>query len=100
MSKHTPGPWEIDEQDYGDELWFGGTGCGLVTVNGWSNGGRKDQPDEWAQLLTDARLIAAAPELLEALKGMVEHFWIAGSEAEWDAIQKATKTIAKAEGQS
>lgn len=66
MSKHTKGPWKISEQDYGDELWFGGEGCGLITVNGWANGGCKDKPKEWAKMKADARLIAAAPDLLKA----------------------------------
>lgn len=64
-AKHTPGPWEVSEDDYGDELWFGGDGKGLVSVNGFSNGGCKDRPEEWQQLLADARLMAAAPELLD-----------------------------------
>jgi len=98
MSKHTPGPWEIDEQDYGDELWFGGTGCGLVTVNGWSNGGCKDQPDEWAQLLTDARLIAAAPELLDALHGLLNVIRETRGLRSYNAVLVAQKAIAKAEG--
>jgi hypothetical protein len=60
--------WEIEESDYGDELWFGGEGCGLIQVNGWSNGGCKDIPAEWMDLQRQARLIAAAPELLAAAK--------------------------------
>lgn len=68
MSKHTPGPWEIEEDDYGDELWFGGEGRGIITVNGWSNGGCKRDPERWSNMQADARLIAAAPDLLKALR--------------------------------
>ena len=25
---HTPGPWEASFDEYGDEIWFGGSGCG------------------------------------------------------------------------
>jgi hypothetical protein len=32
-------------------------------------------------------------ELEEALRGMVHHFWVAGSEDEWDAIKKAKQAL-------
>jgi len=98
MSKHTPGPWEIDDDDYGHELWFGGKGCGLVAVNGWVNGGCKDEPDEWAQLLTDARLIAAAPDLLDALRGLLNVISETRGLPAYNAVLDAQKAIAKAEG--
>ena len=66
--KHTPGPWKITEDDYGHEHWFGGAGEGQICVNGWVNGGCKKYPSKWRKLQANARLIAAAPELLEALK--------------------------------
>jgi hypothetical protein len=62
--QHTPGPWEIEEDDYGDEIWLGGEGAGMIVVNGWVNGGCKQTPSEWAALQAEARLIAAAPDLL------------------------------------
>ena len=65
--KHTPKPREIREEDFGDEFDFGGDGAGTIEVNGWVNGGcKKDDPEKWAQIQKEARLIAAAPELLEA----------------------------------
>ncbi len=30
----TPGPWTVDVNSYGDELWFGGEDCYLRTVEG------------------------------------------------------------------
>lgn len=97
--KHTPRPWKITEDDYGHEHWLGGDGEGQICVNGWVNGGCKKYPSKWRKLQADARLIAAAPDLLEALKAIVgidAHSIL--TEAEADAIhQQARAAIAKAE---
>ena len=94
VAKHTPGPW-IHEGE--------GDITGIENNPAIGCVGKVDVACVYLRTVSgkteaNARLIAAAPELLEALKGMIKHFWIAGSEAEWDAIQKAKKTIAKAEG--
>ena len=90
MSKHTPGPWSV-LTEYGDEtsvmgiepnvLW----GCGCC---GSPNLGLKD-----------AQLIAAAPDLLEALEELMtckqgelcDHYPA--------AYKKARAAIAKAKGE-
>lgn len=51
-NKHTPGPWSVNG---GDEVWIGNRICIYVG-------------DE-----NDARLIAAAPDLLDALIDAVEY---------------------------
>ena len=61
---HTSGTWEIDEDDYGQEIWFGGEGCGMLSVNGFFTGGSKEYPEHCAVRKADAELIAAAPKLL------------------------------------
>ena len=96
MSKHTPGPWKITEDDYGHEHWFGGDGEGQIFVNGWVNGGCKKHPSEWRKLQADARLIAAAPDLLESLRGFIEH----GTCFDADDWAKAKAAIAKATGET
>ena len=60
--------WNIEESDYGDEYWFGGPGQGCIEVGGWVNGGCKHDDDAWEELKKEAILIAAAPEMLEALQ--------------------------------
>lgn len=47
----------------------------------------------------NARLIAAAPELLEALKDLLYQAKLSENEGGWD-FEQATAAIAKAEGQS
>jgi len=64
MSKHTPGPWEAE----GPEQFYGEAVCDLN--NGWRVVTLKADPNEY-EPEADAKLIAAAPELLEALEKCV-----------------------------
>lgn len=85
MSKHTPGPWVI-----------GAIESGMMAVDG-ANG------EEVTGFVSpaDARLIAAAPDLLQALK--VISVWAAngGGLKDFMDIQKcAEEAIAKATGGS
>jgi hypothetical protein len=87
MSKHTPGPWiwcsgEANEHD-----------CYVIA---------EDENDVLATGLSepDARLIAAAPDLLAALKEYIRDF---GDNEDSDSqlmAAKARAAIAKAEGTS
>lgn len=84
---HTPGPWHVD----GVEIIADGGRC-IV----WELG--QSLEDRTA----DAALIAAAPDLLAALKTIAAN---SDEENEWDAVEKlhanlaaAEAAIAKAEG--
>jgi len=79
--KHTPGPWIYFEQRHHGSAWnppddtYGcvksaprGYKDGFVIVNGCAPGGRS------AEQKANARLIAASPELLEALEAMTQAF--------------------------
>ena len=82
--KHTPGPWRYEyEPGY----------CGeLIAPDGMTIAAFDDEPRP-----NDARLIAAAPELLEALRRIVE--WdVAGMALTEDHISQANFAIAKATG--
>jgi len=106
-AQHTPGPWEIEEDDYGDEIWLGGDGCGMLVVNGWVNGGCKDNPNRWAALQAEACLIAAAPDLLAALEAGAECLvsWMEAADPDYvrepdeQVLAAMRAAIAKATGQ-
>jgi len=60
MSKATPGPWSYEDNPYGHDAIYGADGRLIAHVFG-----------DDAQAQADARLIAAAPELLEAAQMVI-----------------------------
>ena len=80
-AKHTPGPWTQDK--YGNVKTPSG---GMLVTDGVALGGYSTE-----ETRANARLIAAAPELLEALKDIVDNG--IGTEA----VKRARSVIAKAE---
>jgi hypothetical protein len=100
MSKHTPGPWIFENRDgdhplndqcgWGcDGLWAVNGGFILGAGPGWD--GEYVAPND-----SDARLIAAAPDLLEALRDCREALRLAGANGELRVVDAA---IAKATGE-
>lgn len=102
--KYTPGPWFVEEPnldpEYGEmekTTWSirapgtnGFISFELATLSGWN----PDKDDY------DARLIAAAPELLEALQGLVKAVSDGYSEGIYaDQMIAARAAIAKALGE-
>jgi hypothetical protein len=98
---HTPGPWEVDEPH---QVWAPSAGE-YVAITQVED--RETIPRD--QVEANARLIAAAPELLEAIKELLE---VAdpdssdGYEMEWQwretlerAQDRARAAIAKATGE-
>lgn len=87
MSQHTPGPWTIEHTD---EIY----GADSAPVAYVQDTDRTNQQNR-----ANARLIAAAPELLAALKRIVE--WDdADCDASLASINAARAVITKAEGVS
>lgn len=87
MSAHTPGPWATDGHIYGGSRFFvgsefrGGAVCSVVC--------RDDEGE------ANARLIAAAPELLEAVMHLAE----ALEDGHWQNTKEHLRElIAKATG--
>lgn len=98
-SKHTPGPWRIFETDHGSKIIGIGSedGAGVADAGFGLWGGDSDEAR------ANARLVAAAPELLEALKYLVMHCKgldrFEGNPIN-EAIRAGREAIAKAEGRS
>jgi len=89
---HTPGPWRVGPVD--DTVVTDADGKEVAAIDGDYN-----SPDEWPRMEANARLIAAAPEMLSALKRLVNPIpgttrlppWVYGI---------VVPVIAKAEGRS
>lgn len=82
-TKHTPGPWRVDGGKL-EGLTVRAGAMAIATIPGYGVGVRND----------NARLIAAAPELLEALKFVMS----AHGEQLESAFAQAHEAITKAEG--
>ena len=61
MSKHTPGPWFVQKSDYPGGLLIKPIPGQVIA-----------QCDEGLDMKANARLIAAAPDLLDGLKAILE----------------------------
>lgn len=93
MTAHTPGPWTLD-----------------TVANGWMlvANGQDITAEAFDATEADARLIAAAPELLEALQSLTRALAEAGLDTMpgdtmadvRTASEDALATIAKAEGRA
>ena len=96
MSKHTPGPWLIEAQNchFGDIATVHNTDEKWVTIYAphWMETGM-DEKEQSA----NARLIAAAPELLESLVDLVCLYPLDSTDA---IITSARAAIAKATGET
>lgn len=116
-AKHTPGKWQLTEQDADDKrtcrlVFLAGSGAGKSFGNfqGWSGDGVTTREEDAANA---SRIVAcvnaceginpeAVPGLLKALQRLAKRFPtepICGIDAEeWNAAQQARAAIAKAEG--
>lgn len=86
-TKHTPGPWNFDNHSPALPV------LGIYAADG-KNPFHGDRSQE--ELAANARLIAAAPELLEALQGLLNAL---PSATTHPAIKVARAAIAKAIGE-
>jgi hypothetical protein len=91
MNTHTPGPWN-------DDAGLGIVRADMLIVATASGPNETDAVSSIAQRDANARLIAAAPDLLEALRGMADEAYHGVKAQLW--MTKARAAIAKAEGKA
>ena len=92
---HTPGPWRVSLVD--DTRVEDATGNCVAEIDGDYN-----QPETWPAMEANSRLIAAAPDLLEALERMT-YLQSGGPVKSSDAdkwLKEARAAIAKAKGEA
>lgn len=107
---HTPGPWKATHSDPAE-----GVDCWWITANVLPSNGEKEicsVPSGYRSVEANAHLIAAAPELLAALRGIVADddagVSLEDQRARWNdrmaaakaAIAKATASPIQSEGAS
>lgn len=103
MTKHTPGPWVVHE---GDEIDIRSANpadlaqapiyyCIAENIGGHVHG---ENFDDYSEVEANARLIAAAPELLEALESFPG--FLCGTESGDAWIDQMRAAIAKARGEA
>lgn len=106
-SKHTPGPWIFEPTEVGGGPWphyglINGRDGGPVPIHIVLDPKLDVEDDYEAQ--ANARLVAAAPELLEALQAIIQrendfNRWGQGTLIGDSVADNARRAIAKATGQ-
>lgn len=93
MSKHTPGPWRVEIDDSPDAAWA--WQWPTIVSDEYEVVGTEGIYGDLETDMANARLIAAAPDLLEALKEVfADHD--AANRLSWN--DRAAAAIAKATG--
>ena len=95
-TKHTPGPWAVQDIKSDGTMVYRRICVGNTSVG--SVGAYKLPKGREAEAEANARLIAAAPELLEAFKRARSFLERGGSGAPFAAANALSAAIAKAEG--
>ena len=104
MTEHTPGPWEIDKRDNGNIIILEDKElCPTVFIWGSQGQGHGRIAMIYSEcgigdLEANARLIAAAPELLEALERLFKQINNDHAYKDTFAMKQAKQAIAKVTG--
>ena len=92
-TKHTPGPWETPGEDGGERVicYQDSTGKRRTLAHVYDG-------EEFGSMEANARLIAAAPELLAALQRSLNWLSSYSGDGALGAYEQARAAIAKASG--
>lgn len=98
---HTSGPWEVMEHSWSRTGIYAG-GKGIAALDIADEATEETEDEMMSEMAANARLMAAAPDLLAALL-MIEAAAIDDNQCDadtptWKAIDKARDAIAKATG--
>lgn len=100
-SKHTPGPWTLADDGTPFVYKIGERGSNVFSLS-VQGGGHPSDVASFDERVANARLIAAAPDLLDALIEIVEDLTHEDHEpGDWSqhvVVKKARAAIAKATG--
>lgn len=101
MSKHTPGPWKSVNHSWSDTSILAPDFDHAICRLDINHATEESQEADEAQMAANARLIAAAPELLEALRIVRDTLpHINGNASSVNSLLKLTgAAIAKATGE-
>ena len=91
MAKHTPGPWQSFADDQGHDI-IAEDGAHIARVEPVNSLNPAEEQD------ANGNLLAAAPDLLAALKALLHQCEYMGAPADHPDMAAATAAIAKAEG--
>jgi hypothetical protein len=100
-ARHTPGPWRNCGQydKLRDEVGATGKAIAVVWTRRAADGlQRRGETDADAEGEANARLIAAAPDLLEALQGLLRFAGCSGADDNHLEVRQAYDAIDKAIG--
>lgn len=95
--KHTPGPWTVQEEIDGPVQNTRIVAHKKAVASTAQQCGR---PHHWNEAEANARLIAAAPELLEACEALVNAYSIHDGTVHARAVDVAVAAIRKATGEA
>lgn len=100
MSKHTPGPWEVHEID--DDWGIDPDNPEVISRGVRQVGGRSINQGVDLEMFSeaDARLIAAAPDLLAACEFFADSWGRADVYDGHEAVGRIRAAIARARGES
>lgn len=99
MNTHTPGPWEIVQMEHGIVVRTESPKKTKYNASRYAaiGGFDRSDPEQFAEALANARLIAAAPDLLGSLETILDCYNCQGTLLD-EQIANACAAIAKAVG--